>query len=286
MKKLTEEEIYRFCLLTGRSYFGSHLHATQGLPLRHGSMHCLVLNEAARRPDQILNILEIGSWAGGSAITWANALKTARAPGRVFCVDPWRPYVHGETVQSRDMKAMNQELQAGEIFPLFLHNIRTSGHEDIVVPIRGESSLVLPLLRGQQFPIVFVDGDHRFEPAYSDITQSLELVAPDGVLCGDDLELQISEIDAAEAWAKKDEDYIRDPKAGRYFHPGVTLAVGKVFDTVAVWDGFWAVRKTSTGWRPAEMVRPATVSQPTHLHPSSVQLTIELAEHLKRLGIF
>jgi len=283
MKKLTEEEIYRFCLLTGRPYFGGHLHATQGHLSRHGYMHCLVLNEAARRPNQPLHILEIGSWAGGSAITWANALKTAGAAGKVFCVDLWKPYVRAETVQSRNMKAMNQELHSGEIFPLFLHNIRASGHEDIVVPIRGESRAVLPLLGDRKFPILFVDGDHRYEAAHSDITQSLELVASDGVLCGDDLELQISEIDAAGAWAKKDEDYIRDAKTGKPYHPGVTLAVGKIFDKVAVWDGFWAVRKTAAGWQPVDMAKPAALPMPEHLQPSSIQLTFELTEHLNDL---
>jgi hypothetical protein len=200
-------------------------------------------------------------------------------------VDPWKPYLQGETVQSRDMKAMHQELASGEIFPLFLHNIRASGHEDIVVPIRGESRAVLPLLGERKFSIVFVDGDHRYDAAHSDITQGMELVAPDGVLCGDDLDLQRGEIDPAEAWAKKDEDYIRNAKTGRLYHPGVTLAVGQIFDRVAVWDGFWAVRRTPSGWQPVEMAKPAVLLMPEHLQPASIRLTFEFTEYLKQVGI-
>ncbi|MDA1274877.1 MAG: class I SAM-dependent methyltransferase [Verrucomicrobia bacterium] len=284
MQAFSEELIYKTCLLSERPYFGSHLHATQGLIVRHVFMRSLLLNEVARNQGERVNVLEIGSWAGGSAITWASALKSVGASGRIFCVDPWKPYVGAENIESRDMRAMNEELQNDEIFRLFLHNVRTLGHDDLVIPIRGKSAEVLPCLRPGQFNVVYVDGDHRYDAVLADLTRSSGLVMPGGVLCGDDLELQLSEIDTVEAEKNKGEDYVRDPKTGKFFHPGVTLAVGRSFEKVSVWEGFWAVRKTTEGWQPVEPFNVQDGTAPQHLEPSSVGLTFELTEYLKKRG--
>ena len=285
MKALTEEDAYRFCLATGRPYFGSHLHASQGHPIRQAYMQSLVVREAAKPRNHPLDILEIGSWAGRSAITWASALKRAGVQGHVFCVDPWKRYARADSIQVGDVQSMNREIEAGEILPLFLHNIRSSGNEDIVIPIRGESSVVLPSLGREKFQIVFVDGDHRYDAVLSDIIQCQELVAPDGVLCGDDLELQSFEIDLAEANARKDEDYIQDPKTGQFYHPGVTLAVGQTFNSVSVWEGFWAVRKTPSGWQRVELPNSSVSDIPLHLQPSFVHIFNDLVDYFKRLGL-
>ena len=86
-------EYYQFCREQLRPYFGRVMWASQGLPLRHVVMQELVRLEASRQGAGPFHILEVGSWAGGSAITWAEALtRHHRADGRVVCVDPWKPY--------------------------------------------------------------------------------------------------------------------------------------------------------------------------------------------------
>ncbi len=59
-------------------------------------MRALLQSECARQPNQYYRVLEIGSWAGGSAILWAETLKQFNnGKGSVFCVDPWRRYEIG-----------------------------------------------------------------------------------------------------------------------------------------------------------------------------------------------
>ena len=82
----------------------------------------------------------------------------------------------------------------------------------------------------------------------SDIKFSKNLLKDPGVLCGDDLELQISEIDLEFAKKNKTKDYILDPRTKRLYHPGVTLAVGEIFNKVSSWDGFWAMKKNVAEW--------------------------------------
>ena len=68
------------------------------------------------------------------------------------------------------------------------------------------------------------------------------LVRTGGVLCGDDLEIQLDGVIQAEVERLKNIQYYRE------YHPGVTLAVGQVFGPVWAEDGVWAVRRTTDGW--------------------------------------
>ena len=94
----SELDYYEFCREKARPYFGPIMWASQGLPLRHVAMQELVRLESSRVGTRRFDILEVGSWAGGSAITWSEALaRQHRRHGRVICVDPWKPYFrHGE----------------------------------------------------------------------------------------------------------------------------------------------------------------------------------------------
>src|ERR1017187_8662004 len=62
-------------LLAGRPYFGPALCALQSVPERHQICLPIVIVLARRREGLQLDILEIGSWAGASAVTWAMALR-------------------------------------------------------------------------------------------------------------------------------------------------------------------------------------------------------------------
>ena len=44
-------------------------------------------------------------------------------------------------------------------------------------------------------------------------------------------------------------DLVKDPKTGRNFHPGVTLAVDEIFGEVSMWGGFWAMQRQGKGWK-------------------------------------
>jgi hypothetical protein len=96
---------------------------------------------------------------------------------------------------------------------------------------------------------VFIDGDHAYSSVALDIRDYAPLVMDGGYICGDDLELQMSEIDGNLARTRLDDDLVRDARTGTDFHPGVTMAVGEYFGEVSSYSGFWVMKKTGDTWR-------------------------------------
>ncbi len=200
-------------------------------------------------------ILEVGSWAGASALLWATALKEfgGGCRGLVLCVDPWKPYIGPESVGSlkpQKYERIERALKKGKIYKLFLHNIKAAGYADIIKSLRGSSDEILPTLQDGEFNFVYIDGSHVYSQVIRDLGNGARLVSVGGILCGDDLELQQSQIDFHYAEKNKGKDYILDVGVNKPFHPGVTLAVWEFFGgEVSSWDGFWAMRKTESGWQ-------------------------------------
>jgi len=253
-------------LLLQKPYFGSAMHAFQGVSKRHAYMQALVELLSGEEHRWTLKIVEVGSWAGGSAITWARALKKYFGKGQVVCVDQWQPYFDTEINSAPIYGKMNKAAADGSIYRLFLHNIKSSGFGDIILPIIGNSQQILPTLNKEEFSIVYLDASHLYQDVTKDIRLSLALVEDGGFLCGDDLELQKNEVDAADLLQDVDtgKDYIRNKTRGIYYHPGVTMAVAEVLGEVSSWEGFWAVRKTPGGWTKVDLSR-CEIEIPEHL---------------------
>lgn len=240
---------YRKALKQDQVYFGAYLSASQGSHLRRAHMEKLVELECQGKSSEV-KILEIGSWAGGSAILWAKALtKYNEGKGNVFCIDPFTSYIDLKKVKGTEtLKKMEAAIASGEIFELFLHNIRASGCGSLISFLRGFSHEILQLFKPEQFDIIYVDGDHAYESVLSDLKTSALLLKEEGVLCGDDLELQVGDVDIAFAKEHLQDDWVASPK-GEFFHPGVTAAVYDFFQKpVSSFDGFWAMRKKNKCW--------------------------------------
>lgn len=244
-------------LSQGRPYFGPEMAARQGAPRRHSYMQAavrLLAEEGVRRPT----LLEVGSWAGGSAVTLGLALKKYTDGGRLICVDPWRPYFDLSRNQEEVYQRMDRAAREGSILNLFLHNIRACGLEDIVIPMRGQSREILPLLKQEAFHLVFIDGSHSYEDVRIDLEGARRLVRDRGILCGDDLEVQLRDcpLDYTRAMAAEDRDYVPHPSSGAGYHPGVSLALWEAFGEVSVWEGFWGMRRSGDAWARFELPPP------------------------------
>lgn len=240
---------------SNKLYFGPVMGAKMGRVVRHGYMQKLVELECKRlksfvaeapQDDFQYRVLEIGSWAGGSTITFAEGIKKYNnSKGFVVCIDPWRSF-HQEHVEKKSHAVMERALETGEIFNLFLHNIKFSGLDNLVIPIKGCSRDVLPILKERAFNLIFIDGSHFYKDVIKDLEMSGELLAEGGILCGDDLELQVHELDKSGVESYRDNDSATDQKTKIAYHPGVTLAVAEFFGKpVSAWKGFWAMRKVS-----------------------------------------
>ncbi|MBM4262147.1 MAG: hypothetical protein FJ145_12045, partial [Deltaproteobacteria bacterium] len=266
-------------LLTGKPYFGPVLRATQSPPVRHGYLEALVGTVARLKTMGPIKILEIGSWAGASAITWSKALEKLGRDGTVTCVDKWQPYFEEAIETGSHYRKMNQAARDGKIFNLFLHNIRAANVSHMVNHHVGDARDILPALPGSSYDIVYIDGSHAYEAVRADIREGKRLVRDGGIVCGDDLELKKTQVDPAEHLAalNLNKDFVESSKGAMHYHPGVTEAVAVEFGEVSSWEGVWAIRSLGSQWigveidsRPIEI--PCHVDSPDKLENSRAQI--------------
>jgi predicted O-methyltransferase YrrM len=173
-----------------------------------------LLNELwTRQPKnaiRILNVLEIGSYRGNGS----TPVLAVREQTRAFCIDPWESLEDFQTFQANTTHLP-------------------------VIPIRGRSLHVLPILAKRKFDLIYIDGDHTMPTVAFDMSQATRLVADGGVICGDDLECQVHQMLPG---VKDDPENLerlslRDCVDG--VHYGVARAVQLVFGKVQEQDGFW-----------------------------------------------
>jgi predicted O-methyltransferase YrrM len=272
----------------------------QGQPVRHAFMLATGWALAENvRPKRPLTILEIGVWMGASCLTWAEALDHFNKGygGTVTGIDPLTPYFDvaefsrhlnsedGEIVTNtqRDLLVEMDGLLRGDfVYDLLMHNMRTIPAGIEFEMIRKPSGEALPELADRRFDLVYIDGSHSYEPVKKDLEWAARLVEIGGIVCGDDLELQLDDVDADFARAHADIDFPTDPRTGAQFHPGVTLAVAERFGRVANFLGFWGVRKVAEDRFEPLSLANAPLAIPNHL-PDSVKASV--LEMLKVAGL-
>lgn len=231
-----------------RPYFGVWMGSAQGNPLRYKFMRQAIMKCAAERQSNddgtFFRALEIGAYAGASSILFANALCDSGTKNPlVFSCDPWDSYLDVEQNRCVQYRIMNYNLSNGNVLRLFVRNVRAAGVSKLCRQFRGFSHEILPMVKDTQFDFVYIDGDHAPKAVLNDLEQSARLLAPGGYLSGDDLELQIEALDTEFVKIHADSDIALDPKSGRVFHPGVSIAVHEFFGrTISNFDGFWVVR--------------------------------------------
>lgn len=231
-------------ILGDKPYFGINYSANQVWPERKPIMERLVDKEIKSSDDTTFRILEIGTWAGASAVIWAQACKNNNR-GMVFCIDTWKGTKN--TLEGDDYE-IKRGVKKNRILKLFLHNIRTCGLENYIIPIRASSDQAADIIKQNTFNLIYLDGDHAYSQVLNDLKNYSKLLKPGGIICGDDYELYFSQIDLTNAKKYSEMDFVKDPKTGEYFHPGVTLAINEVFKEVSMKSGFWAIRKSENGW--------------------------------------
>lgn len=127
----------------------------------------------ARRPG-VLQVVEIGSYLGASALALAEGLSAAgNAVGMVHCIDTWSNV--GMAEGPRDT------------FSQFQRN--TLAHARRIRPVRGWSTEVAPALLAEigRIDILFIDGDHSYEGVLADWQTFGPAIAPEGVVAFHDV---------------------------------------------------------------------------------------------------
>ncbi len=205
----------------------------------------LLRSELQQRPGDVhFKVLEVGALEGLSTILFAKELKRA-GKGNVTTIDLWED----QPGQHYNFKKVEEE---------FKKNIEESGSAKIVTAIKGNSNLILPTLT-KDYDFIFIDGGHEYSQVKKDIQNCIPLLKDGGVLCGDDLELRVGEIDIE--FMKKNRENnntVIDPKTGAAYHAGVTAAVDEIFGLVPQDRGHWAVRKVKDSFVPLKLISKFT----------------------------
>lgn len=257
-------------------------YAILSAPVRHVFMMGIVWYLTQQQSNENIQILEVGSWVGASTLSWAQGLKLHNhSKGVITCVDAWKPFFD-RTLHNNDVyRVMEQALSTETAYQLFLHNISTIPESIICQHLRGNSQHILPMLRQKSFDVIFIDGDHSYSAVKKDILNALDLVKEGGIICGDDLNLQLSQVDEVITRQESETDFIKDKKHNRNYHPGVTLAVAEIFGDVSVWGGFWAMQKMGAGWKKISL-KEFPVHYPEHFPDAAIQ---KAKSHLQDIQI-
>lgn len=268
--------------IAGKKPLFNSEYAILSAPVRHIFMIGTIwyLTQQKNRAD--LQILEIGSWVGASALSWAQGLKQHnQSKGTITCVDAWKPFFDRSLHHNDVYQTMEQALETETAYQLFLHNVSTIPNSITCQHLRGKTDHILPLLRPNTFDVVFIDADHAYTPVLKDIKHSLDLVKDGGIICGDDLNLQLHQVDVQNTKNNAESDFIKDTKTNRNYHPGVTLAVAELFGEVSAWGGFWAMQKKGNQWHKISLK-----DMPLHYPEHFPTHALEKAEsHFKDLTI-
>lgn len=139
-----------------------------------------------RRPRRLL---EVGSLLGGSAVHIGQLLRRHGVDGHLVCVDTFlgscEHYMKGRGLWRRMLASGRYNF-----FDEFLGNVAQAGVEDRVTPFIQTSTNAARLFGqlGLRFDLIYLDASHEYADVLADLRAWYPLLAPGGVLVGDDFE--------------------------------------------------------------------------------------------------
>ncbi len=141
----------------------------------------VLLKDLRNKPVQIL---EIGSWEGRSALFFLNYLPLSR----IICIDPFEGNVEHQINPYFADLARKSEAQ-------FDRNL--AAFNDRVEKIKGSSAEILPQLgvAGRRIDLAYIDGSHMAADVYRDAVLTWPVVTSGGVVVFDDYEWSMADTD-------------------------------------------------------------------------------------------
>ena len=149
--------------------------------------------------NDIKRAVEIGSWLGLSSSFIASNVKE-----RLYCVDIWE--IQEEQAQHASWKAIGDTL-----YDQFLSNMIHLNLTDKVVPIKLPSQEAV-INFNDKVDLVFVDGSHKYENVKHDILEWSKHLEDNGIICGDDWGVPVSDISEGVVRAVKECSQILNKK--------------------------------------------------------------------------
>jgi len=240
---------YFIKIILDKPYLGKLYYSDQLGDLRKKAIIKLLNNNKILKKDFLM--LEIGAWAGSSTLLFADQLQ--KVNGKIITVDIWDNYTEIQGAQypkNHNRQKMKEANINDKMYKIFIHNIKSSGYKNISF-LRMKSEQALKLLSNKSFDLIYIDGDHSYKSVKKDIMLAKKKIKKNGVICGDDLEIEYKNID--KKFTNKNSRLYLDPKKMDYSklnngksmdhdtgcHLGVSFAVYEEFAKVNMKDGFW-----------------------------------------------
>ena len=236
--------VYKYNLFLNKVYIGGYLFSQQ--EIGRGRHHIIkkILNLLIKKNNsdvkkKEIEILEIGSYCGESALLFGDFLFNKNVSFKITCVDIWGPYPF-KNLRGFYSKKFNANIINGKVFNLFKHNMKKSNFHKNIIPIKGDSNKLLKKLK-KKFDLIFVDGSHSYKYVYNDIKNSIKLLNNNGFLIGDDYEQSYKQTKYLnfKKLIRNNIDSIYDKKTKENFHPGVTLAVHQLLGDIPNINGLF-----------------------------------------------
>lgn len=196
-----------------------------GNPVAYSVIEYVVDGIAATKES--IRILEIGSFRGASAVTFAGISKKNFLDFQLVCCDAWGKIGAQENLNYQHFLSVLKKFGVGGVIELV-----------------GFSSKTLGILAERSFDVVYVDGYHGVTQVLSDLEFAKRLIKPGGVIFGDDYDCPPSLIKSLRP-LQLDEDFHQVGLFG--CHPGVVSAVGKTFGyATKTFGSVWGFVDTGT----------------------------------------
>jgi predicted O-methyltransferase YrrM len=140
----------------------------------------LALHDAALSSAAVGPLLEIGTYCGKSAIYLGAAARAARTV--CFTVDHHRGSEENQAGwEHHDERLVDPRTGRMDTLPFFRRTIESTGLEDVVIAVIGESATVARYW-ATPLGLCFIDGGHAYDVAVADYEAWSPFVAPGGLL--------------------------------------------------------------------------------------------------------
>jgi len=166
-------EIHRRVIKHGSLH--AHMDTVRAEQIR-GWMWPIELQMLAYLAAGMRSICEIGSAFGRS--TRALGDHVAKPNGRVYAIDSWAGAGH--------FSSITNEVNGEDDFNVFKVNLQDLIDAGTVIPIRMKSKEAAEKLKGSQYDMVFIDGDHSYAACRSDIKLFGPMLGSGSLLVGHD----------------------------------------------------------------------------------------------------
>jgi predicted O-methyltransferase YrrM len=143
------------------------------MPTQFPTVFSTTLNERER-----VDIVEVGTWKGTSAIEMATVCSRMGIPAKIICVDTW--------LGSPEHFSDNGRYD--DLYNTFVKNVKSKGFGEVIVPLALPSLQAIEVLKKYQVrpDVIYIDAAHEYLPVKMDMDAYWEILKPGGFLLGDD----------------------------------------------------------------------------------------------------